>query len=146
VHIVHAAEAITMTDKPSVASRTKPNSSMHVGLNLVKEGQADAFVSAGNTGGILAVAMLHTLRRIRGVKRPALGVIFPLGSQPMLTATGANAACKRESRLHVAPMGSIFVGRVRGLTRPRVTLTSNGAEERKGNELINETTPLLADS
>ncbi len=146
IHVVHASEVITMTDKPSVASRTKSDSSMHVGLNLVKEGQADAFVSAGNTGGILAVAMLHTLRRIRGVKRPALGVIFPLGSHPMLTDNGANAECKPEYLLQFALMGSIYVERVRGVTRPRVALISNGEEEGKGNTLIKETIPLLADS
>jgi glycerol-3-phosphate acyltransferase PlsX len=146
VHIVHAGEVITMTDKPSVASRTKPDSSMHVGLNLVKEGQADAFVSAGNTGGILAVAMLHTLRRIRGVKRPALGVLFPLGDNPMLTDNGANADCKPEYLLQFALMGSIYVERMRGVARPRVALISNGEEEGKGNELIKETIPLLADS
>src|SRR5688572_27634493 len=73
----HAAETISMTDSPSEASRQKKDSSMHVGLNLVRDGEADAFVSAGNTGAILAVAMLHTVRRIRGIKRPALGVMFP---------------------------------------------------------------------
>lgn len=146
IHIIHASQVITMTDKPSEASRSKPDSSMHVGLNLVKDGQADAFVSAGNTGGILAVAMLHTLRRIRGIKRPALGVIFPLGNHPMLTDNGANADCKPEFLLQFAMMGSIYVERVRGVDRPRVALISNGEEEGKGNLLIKETIPLLQES
>jgi glycerol-3-phosphate acyltransferase PlsX len=144
--VVHAAEVITMTDKPSVASRTKKNSSMHVGLNLVKDGAADAFVSAGNTGGILAVAMLHTLRRIRGIKRPALGVIFPIGSKPMLTDHGANADCRPEFLYQFALMGHVYVERVRGIDRPRIGLISNGEEEGKGNQLIRETIPLLAAS
>lgn len=146
ISVVHAHEVITMTDKPSVASRSKPDSSMHVGLNLVKAGEADAFVSAGNTGGILAVAMLHTLRRIRGIKRPALGVIFPIGSKPMLTDHGANADCRPEYLLQFALMGSVYVERVRGITNPRVGLISNGEEEGKGNQLIRDTSPLLAES
>ncbi len=143
---VHAGQKITMTDRPSEAARSKKESSMHVGLNLVKEGQADAFVSAGNTGGILAVAMLQTLRRIRGIKRPALGVIFPIAGHPMLIDNGANADVRPEYLLQFAQMGSLYVERVRGIARPRVTLISNGEEEGKGNQLIKETIPLLAES
>jgi phosphate acyltransferase len=77
LEIKHASQVITMTDKPGDASRAKKDSSMHVGLNLVKEGAADAFVSAGNTGGILAVATLHTLRRIRGVSGRRWALFFP---------------------------------------------------------------------
>jgi phosphate acyltransferase len=144
--VVHASEVITMTDSPSDASRRKQDSSMHVGLNLVKAGEADAFVSAGNTGGILAVAMLHTLRRIRGIKRPALGVLFPIEGNPMLIDNGANADVRPEFLLQFAQMGSLYVERVRGVARPRVALLSNGEEEGKGNELIKETIPLLASS
>lgn len=144
--VVHAGQAIGMTDKPSEASRQKKDSSMHVGLNLVKEGDADAFVSAGNTGGVLAVAMLHTLRRIRGIKRPALGVMFPIAGRPMLIDNGANADARPEHLLQFAQMGSLYVERVRGVNRPRVALISNGEEEGKGNQLIKETIPLLAGS
>ncbi len=146
LRVTHASEVITMTDSPSEASRGKPDSSMHVGLKLVKTGEADAFVSAGNTGAILAVAMLHTLRRIRGIKRPALGVLFPIEGNPMLIDNGANADVRPEFLLQFAQMGSLYVERVRGVARPRVALLSNGEEEGKGNELIKETIPLLAGS
>lgn len=146
LRVVHASEAITMEDVPSEASRQKKDSSMHVGMNLVKAGEADAFVSAGNTGGVLAVAMLQTLRRIRGIKRPALGVLFPIKGNPMLIDNGANADARPEFLLQFAQMGSLYVERVRGVARPRVALLSNGEEEGKGNELIKETIPLLAAS
>ncbi|MFZ0547739.1 MAG: phosphate acyltransferase PlsX [Candidatus Promineifilaceae bacterium] len=146
IHVQHATEVIEMTDKPGVASRQKKDSSMHVGMRLVKEGQADAFVSAGNTGGILAVATLHTLRRIQGVLRPALGVVFPIKERPMLIDNGANADCKPEFLLQFGIMGSLFVERVLGIENPKVALLSNGEEEGKGNTLIKETIPLLESS
>lgn len=146
VHVQHASQAISMTDKPSEASRQMKDSSMHVGLNLVRDGQADAFVSAGNTGAILAVAMLHTVRRIRGIKRPALGVMFPIAGHPMLIDNGANADVRPEQLLQFAQMGSLYVERVRGVERPRIALISNGEEEGKGNALIKESIPLLEES
>lgn len=146
VEVRHASETITMTDSPSEASRQKKNSSMHVGLSLVRDGEAEAFVSAGNTGAILAVAMLHTVRRIRGIKRPALGVMFPIAGRPMLIDNGANADVRPEQLLQFAQMGSLYVERVRGVESPRIALISNGEEEGKGNQLIKETMPLLADS
>ena len=146
LRVVHAPEVITMTDRPSEASRRKRASSMHVGLNLVKEGEADAFVSAGNTGAILAVAMLQTLRRIRGIKRPALGVTFPIAGKPMMIDNGANADVRPEFLLQFARMGSVYVERVQGIARPRVALISNGEEEGKGNQLIKDSIPLLAAS
>jgi glycerol-3-phosphate acyltransferase PlsX len=132
-----------MTDKPAEASRQKKDSSMHVGMRLVKDGQADAFVTAGNTGGVLAVATLHTLRRIRGILRPALGVVFPIKERPMLIDNGANADCKPEYLLQFGLMGSLFVERVLGIDNPRVALLSNGEEEGKGSILIKETIPLM---
>ena len=146
LHVRHADEVITMTDTPSEASRQKQDSSMHVGLRLVKAGEADAFVSAGNTGGVLAVAMLHTLRRIRGIRRPALGVIFPIAGHPMLIDNGANADVRPEYLLQFALMGSLYVERVSGVSRPRVALISNGEEEGKGNQLIKGAIPLLEGS
>jgi glycerol-3-phosphate acyltransferase PlsX len=146
IEVKHASQVIEMTDKPGKASRTKKDSSMHVGLGLVKEGGADAFVSAGNTGGILAVSILYTLRRIRGVKRPALGVLFPTVERPMLIDNGANADCRPEYLLQFGLMGSLYVERVRGIEAPRVALLSNGEEEGKGNQLIKETIPLMAQS
>jgi glycerol-3-phosphate acyltransferase PlsX len=146
IEIQHASQVIEMTDKPAEASRQKKDSSMHVGMRLVKEGQADAFVTAGNTGGVLAVATLHTLRRIRGILRPALGVVFPIVERPMLIDNGANADCKPEFLLQFGLMGSLFVERVLGIDNPRVALLSNGEEEGKGNSLIKETIPLMESS
>ena len=144
--IQHASQAITMEDVPSEVARGKLDSSAHVGLGLVKDGQADAFVSAGNTGGLLAVATLKTLRRIPGVKRPALGIIFPIANKPLLIDGGANADVKADWLYQFAVMGSIYVERVNGIKNPRVALISNGEEEGKGNQLIKDTIPLLADS
>ena len=146
IEIEHASQVIGMEDKPAKASRAKKDSSMHVGMRLVKDGAADAFVSAGNTGGVLAVATLHTLRRIEGVIRPALGVIFPIEERPMLIDFGANADCKPEYLYQFGVMGSIYVEHVRGIERPRVALLSNGEEAGKGNELVKEAIPLFADS
>jgi glycerol-3-phosphate acyltransferase PlsX len=146
LQIRHASQVVGMSDTPSTASRAKKDSSMHVGMRLVKDGEADAFVSAGNTGGVLAVAMLQTLRRIRGVKRPALGVTFPIPTRPLLIDNGANADCQPEYLLQFALMGSLFQERVWGIQRPRIALISNGEEEGKGNALIKETIPLLANS
>ncbi|VAW43297.1 Phosphate:acyl-ACP acyltransferase PlsX (EC 2.3.1.n2) [hydrothermal vent metagenome] len=148
LEVVHASEAITMEDKPSKVVKGKPNSSMHVGLALVKNGEADAFVSAGNTGAVLAVAMLRQvgLGRIPGIKRPALGVVFPTKQRPMLIDNGANADCRPEYLLQFGLMGSLFMERAWQVENPRVALISNGEEEGKGNSLIKATIPLLAAS
>lgn len=148
IDVRHAAEVVGMKDSPSAAARDKRNSSMHVGLALVREGEGDAFVSAGNTGGIMAVATLRQtgLGRIPGVIRPALGVIFPTETHPLLIDNGANADCKPEYLLQFGVMGSIYIERMLGIARPRVALISNGEEEGKGNLLIKATIPLLRDS
>lgn len=145
LEVVHASEAISMEDKPSKIVKSKPNSSMHVGMALVKDGQADAFVSAGNTGAILAVAMLRQvgLGRIPGIKRPAMGVIFPTKTHPLLIDNGANTDCRPDYLLQFGMMGSLYVERVLKINNPRVALISNGEEEGKGNSLIKETIPLL---
>ena len=145
IEIIHATEAIGMKDSPAAAARDKRNSSMHVGLRLVREGAADAFVSAGNTGAILAVATLRQtgLGRIKGVLRPAMGVVFPIESRPMLIDNGANADARPEYLLQFGQMGSIYMERMHAITQPRVALISNGEEEGKGNQLIKETIPLM---
>ena len=143
LHIQHAADQIEMGDKPSIVAREKPNSSIHIGLGLVQSGQADAFVSAGNTGVTLTVAMLHTLKRIRGVKRPALATTFPFPNTPLLIDSGANTDCKAEWLVQFALMGEIYTQAVRGLVRPKIGLLSNGEEEGKGNELIQAAYSLL---
>ncbi len=146
IDVEHASQVIGMHEEPAKASRAKKDSSMHVGMRLVKEGEADAFVSAGNTGGVLAVATLHTLRRIEGVIRPALGTFFPIKERPMIIDFGANADCRPEYLYQFGVMGSIYVEHLRGIERPRVALLSNGEEEGKGNALVKETIPLLANS
>ncbi len=148
LEIIHAAEVVTMTDKPADVIKGKPNSSMHVGLKLVRDGQAEAFVTAGNTGGALGIAMLRQvgLGRIAGVKRPALGVVFPTKERPFLIDNGANTDCKPEYLLQFGLMGSLYVERLLGIAQPRVGLISTGEEEGKGNTLIKEASPLLANS
>ncbi len=146
IQVENASQIIEMDDKPGQACRVKLDSSMHVGLRLVQNEQADAFVSAGNTGGVLAVATLQTLRRIKGVRRPAIGVVFPIIERPMLIDNGANADCRPEYLLQFGTMGSLYVERVRGVENPRVALLSNGEEEGKGNQLVKDAIPLLAES
>lgn len=147
INVVHASHAVDMHDRPSQVMRAKPDSSMYVGMNLVKDGKADAFVTAGNTGAALAIATLNTLRRIRGVKRPTLTALIPLqGKVFILTDLGANADAKPDWLMQFAIMGSLYAERVVGLKTPRVALLSNGEEEGKGNELVRETAALLEKS
>lgn len=148
LEIVPAGQAISMEDKPSAVLREKPDSSMHIAMNMVKTGQADAFVTVGNTGAALGIAMLRHvgLGRIPGIKRPGLGVIFPTPERPFLIDNGANADCKPEYLLQFGLMGSIYVEHVLGIEHPRVALISNGEEEGKGNSLILQAAPLLANS
>jgi glycerol-3-phosphate acyltransferase PlsX len=145
IELKQAATEIAMTDKPSEVVKGKPDSSIHVGLGLVRAGEADAFVTAGNTGAVLAVSMLRQvgLGRIPGVKRPGLGVVFPIKERPFLIDSGANAECKADFLLQFAIMGSIYMERVHKVNRPRVGLISNGEEEGKGTELVKETMCLL---
>ena len=133
IEVVHADESIGMKDSPAAAARDKRHSSMHVGMQLVRDGAADAFVSAGNTGGILAVATLRQtgFGRIPGILRPAMGVVFPIESKPMLIDNGANADARPEYLLQFGLMGSIYMSRMHGIDRPRVALISNGEEEGK---------------
>lgn len=144
--VVNASDVIEMTDKPAQAVKSRPDSSMVVGMDLVKSGQADAFVSAGNTGGVLATALFR-LGRIRGIKRPGLTVLFPLPTGPVvLLDSGANADCKPEYLYQFGLMGSAYAERVMGLERPKVATLSNGEEEGKGNTLVKEAFGLLQDS
>lgn len=147
LEVVHAAEVIEMDDEPAWAAREKKKSSMHVGMQLVRDDKADAYVSAGNTGGVLAVATLHTLKRIRGVKRPALAAIVPLPAGKYVTLDiGANADCKPEYLTQFALMGTVYARALLGRSQPRVALLSNGEERGKGNQLVKETTKLLESS
>ncbi len=147
LHVVHAPEVIEMDDEPARAAREKRQSSMHIGMGLVRDGQADAYVTAGNTGGVLAVATLYTLHRIPGVKRPALATIIPLPAGRFIALDiGANADCRPEHLLQFAMMGDIYARSVLNCARPRVALLSNGEEPGKGNMLVKESYKMLASS
>ncbi|MFA9401544.1 MAG: phosphate acyltransferase PlsX [Anaerolineales bacterium] len=143
VEIVHAPEVLKMTDKPAKTARGKAETSMAVGMDLLKEGKADAFVTAGNTGGAMANALFR-LGRIRGVKRPALATAFPVqdGSAVMLDI-GANTDCRPEYLFQFAVMGAVYVSQAFDKKNPRIGLLSNGEEPGKGNMLVKDTYPLL---
>lgn len=148
LEIEHAAEAVVMTDKPATVVKSKPNSSMHVGIGMVRDKRADAFVTVGHTGAILGIAMLRQvgLGRMPGVKRPALGLIYPIGERPFLIDNGANADCRPEHLLQFGIMGHFYVKRMQEVENPRIALISNGEEEGKGNHLIQEAIPLFEKS
>jgi phosphate acyltransferase len=146
VHLVHAPEVLEMTDKPAQNARRKAQNSMAVGIDMLKDGEADAFVTAGNTGGAMATGLFR-LGRIRGVKRPALTGLFPTRSgYCTVLDIGANADVKPEYLLQFAIMGAVFAETSLGLRSPRVGLLSNGEEPGKGNELVKAAYPLLAAS
>lgn len=143
VRLVHAPEILEMSDKPAENARRKRQNSMAVGLDLIKSGEADAFVTAGNTGGAMATA-LFSLGRIRGVKRPALTGLFPVkDGRCVVLDIGANAEVKPEYLLQFAVMGSIYAQKVLNIKTPRVGLLSNGEEPGKGNDLVKQAYPLL---
>ncbi len=147
IEVVHTPEIIAMQEKPSEVMKSKPKSSMHVGMNMVKDGEADAFVTMGNTGAAHAIATLSTLRRIPGVKRPALTAIYPVhGVETIFLDVGANADSRADWLLTFALMGSIYAERALGRNRPTVATLSNGEEEGKGNNLVRETQGLLQNS
>jgi phosphate acyltransferase len=144
LEIVHASEIIGMSEKAAHAVRSKRDSSMHVGLRLVREGQAAGFVSAGNTGAAMATAKM-ILGALPGVDRPALAAVFPtaLGTAAILLDVGANVDCKPQNLEQFAVMGETYCRKIFGTKRPRVGLLSIGEEETKGNELTREAFPLL---
>lgn len=144
LEVVHASETITMEDKASTVGKLKPGSSMHVGMNLVKNKQADAFVTAGNTGAALSIATLYTLKRIKGVKRPSLSTVITLNGHSIICSdVGANADCKPDWMLQFAIMSSAYARFAFKIENPRVALLANGEEESKGNELIRESARLI---
>lgn len=143
VQVMHAEQVLEMTDKPADSARGKPESSMAVGMELLNSGEADAFVTCGNTGGALANAIFR-LGRIRGVKRPGLTAAFPVrGGQALVLDIGANTDCKPEYLVQFAILGAVYAEKVLGVGSPKVGLLSNGEEAGKGNQLIKETFPLL---
>ena len=144
ITIVHASEVITMEDKAVQAVRSKRDSSMRVGLRLVREGEASAFITAGNTGAAMATAKM-VLGGLPGVDRPALVANMPtaIGTVCTLLDVGANVDCKPHNLEQFAVMGDIYFRSMYGTARPRLGLLSIGEEEGKGNELTRESFPLL---
>ena len=142
IEVVHASEVVEMAEH-TMAVKAKKDSSLAVGVRLVKDGKADAFASAGNSGAVMAAA-LFGLGRIRGVERPALSSVYPAAPEPCLIIDiGANADCKPEYLVQFAIMGHAY-GRVMfGLAQPKIGIISNGEEEDKGSMLVRETYPLL---
>ncbi len=146
IEIVHASEVLEMGDKPVENARKKSQNSMAVGMELIKSGRANAFITAGNTGGAMVNALLK-LGRIKGVLRPALATIFPVkDGRCIVLDIGANADCKPEFLLEFAVMGSVYARKVLKVQKPRVGLLSNGEEAGKGNQLVKDTYPLLEKS
>src|SRR6202007_486689 len=139
IEIVHASEVITMEDKAVQAVRSKRDSSMRVGLRLVREGRAAGFVTAGNTGAAMATAKM-VLGALPGVDRPALAAVFPtaIRTGAMLLDVGANVDCDAHNLEQFAVMGEIYFRSIFGTRRPRVGLLSIGEEETKGNQLTRE--------
>ena len=147
VKIIHAPEILSMDDKGEAlvfkARHKDSKNSMAVGMDMVKNGEADAFVTAGNTGAAWVTALFR-LGRLRGVSKPALAVIFPTATgHCVVLDIGANPDCEPENLLQFAKMGSIYAEKVRGVPNPRVGIISNGEEEGKGNLLVRKATVLL---
>jgi len=144
--IIPASQVVEMDEHPATAVRAKPDSSMVVGMKLVKESDVQAFVSAGNSGGVLAAALFE-LGRIQGIRRPALSSVWPTRhGRCFLLDGGANTDCKPEYLLQFALMGSVYAQKVLGIETPRVGIVSNGEEEGKGSILVQEAYQLLKGS
>ena len=143
VELRDASEVVEISDDPATAFKMKKDSSLTVGLNLLKAGEGDAFVSAGSTGALLSGATL-LVKRIRGIRRAAMGPVIPvLGGKAVLCDCGANAECTPEYLMQFAYLGNYYAKRVLGVEKPRVALLNIGAEEEKGDALRHETYALL---
>jgi glycerol-3-phosphate acyltransferase PlsX len=140
IEVVHASEAVTMEDAAAKAFRLKRDSSIRVAARLVREGKVDGFVSAGNTGAVMATAKI-TLGALEGVERPALAAVFPnlKGTATVMLDVGANVDCQPHNLEQSAVMGEIYYRAIFGVHRPRVGLLSVGQEEHKGNDLARRT-------
>jgi glycerol-3-phosphate acyltransferase PlsX len=146
LELVATTEIVGMDEKPADAFRTKTDSSLVRAVKAVADGEADAVVSAGNTGAMLAAGLVH-LRRVSGVRRPAIAVPIPARKGPsVLIDAGANADCRPEHLLQFATMGAVFAEEILGITRPQIRLLSIGEEPEKGNRLTLDAHGLLAAS
>jgi|YelNatPaOPRAMG01_1025707.scaffolds.fasta_scaffold07390_8 glycerol-3-phosphate acyltransferase PlsX len=145
ITVEDAPNMVTMFDKPSVAIR-KRNSSMHIGMELVKNKKADAFISAGNSGAVMAIAMV-VLGKLKGISRPAIGALLPtVNSSVLLLDAGANVDCKPIHLLEFSIMGSVYIKNMLGVQKPKVGLISNGSEPGKGNSLVLKAYDLIKSS
>ena len=143
IEVIHASEIITTDEAPTTAIRRKKDSSMVVALNLVKNKEADAFVSAGSTGAVLTGATF-IIGRIKGIERPALGTCLPtIKGFTFLLDSGANVDCKPKYLEQFAKMGSVYAEHVMGIKKPKVGLVNIGAEKEKGNALTKEVYEIL---
>jgi glycerol-3-phosphate acyltransferase PlsX len=143
LEIVHAVDIVSMDEKPSDAAREKRESSMFAACRAVGEGDAQAVVSAGNTGAMLAAGLLE-IRRLPDVHRPAIAVPLPsIGGTSVLIDAGANADARPEHLVQFGHMGSVFAEEILGISDPNVALLSIGEEPEKGNRLVRETHPVL---
>lgn len=143
IEVVHASEVIETAEPPVMAIRKKKDSSIVVALNMVKKGEADAFVSAGSSGAVLVGGQL-IVGRIKGVERPPLAPLMPTEKGvSLLIDCGANVDARPSHLVQFAKMGSIYMKNVVGIQNPRVAIVNIGAEEEKGNALVKETFPLL---
>ena len=146
IEIVHTSQVITNDEKPVVAIRRKTDSSMVVALNMVKNKEADAMVSAGSTGALLSGGVF-VIKRIKGISRPCICTAVPTmdGGVSLLSDTGANVDCDAQQLLDFAAMTNIYAKRVMNIEKPRVALANIGTEEGKGNDLVKTAFDLLKD-
>ncbi len=143
IEVVHASETVEMCDVPGIALRKKRDSSIRVGLALVADGKASSFVSAGNSGAVMAGGLL-ILKKIRGIDRPAIAATIPTPHGPVvLIDAGANVDCKPAHLLQFGHMGEVYSRMILRVRRPRVGVLSIGAEESKGTDLTRETCDLF---
>ena len=143
IEVVHASEIIDMGDVPTVAIKDKKDSSLVVAMRLVREGKADALVSAGSTGAVLVGGQL-VVGRLKGIKRPPLAPFIPTTKGfSLLIDCGANVDARQEHLVQFAQMGSIYYENVMGKKNPTVALLNIGTEEEKGNQLVKDTKPLM---
>ena len=146
VSVVNATEVVDMHDDPATAFKTKKDSSMTVGLTMLKNGEGDAFVSAGSTGALLSAGTL-LVKRVRGIRRAAMAPLLPTaGKGLVLVDCGANAECTAEYLVQFAYLGSFYAAGALGLARPRVGLLNIGTEDSKGDALRQETHRLLREA
>ncbi len=143
IEVIHTESVVENCDQPTAAIRTKKDSSMVQGLYAVKNGEADAFISCGNTGALLVGGQV-IVGRLKGIERPALAFIVPSVSGPvMIIDCGANVDARPEMLVHFAMMASVYMKEILGIDNPRVGIINIGEEEEKGNALVQETIPLL---